>query len=193
MSQDKVDIGALVRSREETRLEPPRRRLRILLPLVVLAVFAALFATNLKDWIVGSRPVEVMRPQPVSEGGATVATHAVAAQAAGWVEPDPFPIYVPALAAGVVREMLVQESDAVEAGDPIARLIDEDALLSLAQAQGQWAVSQGDLEAARAELEAAREALAEAIDLTAAREGAEANLEARRAEAELREQALVKG
>ena len=193
MSAPEVDLGSLVRDREETRTRPPRRRLRIVLPLAVLAVFAALFAGNLRDWLVDARAVAVVRPQPVREGGPAAAAGSVAAQAAGWVEPDPFPVHVPALAEGVVREMLVQESDAVAAGEPVAHLVDDDARLALAAAEGRLAGAQGDLAAARAEQEAARTALAEAIDLTAAREGAAATLEARRAEAELRAQAVAKG
>ena len=193
MSAPQVDLGTLVRDREDARTRPPRRRLRIVLPVLVLAVFAALFASNLRDWLVGTRAVVVIRPQPVAEGGPAVAAGSVAAQAAGWVEPDPFPVHVPALADGVVREMLVQESDAVAAGDPVAYLVDDDARLALAVAEGQRVTAQGDLDAAHAELEAAREALAEAVDLTAAREGAAAELDARRAEAELRAQSVIKG
>lgn len=176
MTPANVDLDTLVRERDDTRLRPPRRRLRIVLPLAVVAVFAALFASHLRDWLVGARAVDVIRPQPVQDGG-PAAAGSVAAQAAGWVEPDPFPVHVPALAEGVVREMLVQESDAVVAGEPVAYLVDDDARLALA----------------RAEAEAARTALAEAIELTAAREGAAAALEARRAEAELRAQAVVRG
>ena len=193
MSASNVDIGTLVRERENPHTKPPRRSLRILLPIVVLAVFATLFAGNLREWIVGSRAVSVIRPQPVSDSGLSVAAGSVAAQAAGWVEPDPFPVHVPALAEGVVREMLVQESDSVAAGDPVAYLVDDDARLALEVAEGRLAALYGDLATARAEQEAAQLALDEAIDLTAAVKGAEATLEARRAEAELRAQSVVKG
>ena len=56
-------------------------------------------------------------------------------QAAGWVEPDPFPIRVPALATGVIKELLVRESDAVKAGDPVALLIDDEAKIALEKAE----------------------------------------------------------
>ncbi len=193
MSSSQVDLDVLVRDRGAAGLKPPRRRLWIVLPLVVLAVFATLFASNLRDWVLGARPVVVVRPQPVLEGGPAVAGGSVVTQAAGWVEPDPFPAHVPALAQGVVREMLVQESDAVAAGDPVAYLVDDDARLALGIAQGALDQAEGDLAAARAEELAARTALEEAIDLIAAREGAEALLAARRAESELRAQAVVKG
>jgi len=51
-------------------------------------------------------------------------------QAPGWIEPAPFAITVPALASGVVSEVLVLEGDAVEAGQIIARMIDDDARLA---------------------------------------------------------------
>lgn len=193
MSAADVDLGTLVRERGERSTRPPRRRLRILLPLAVLAVFAALFATNLRDWLVGARAVAVVRPLPVLEGGPAAAAGSVATQAAGWVEPDPFLVHVPALAEGVVREMLVEESDVVEAGEPVAYLVDDDARLALTVAEGQLAGAQGELAAAQAEQVAASTALEEAIELTAAREGAAAALDARRAEAELRSQAVVQG
>lgn len=194
MSASNVDLGTLVREREATvTTRPPRRLLRVALPVVVLVVFAALFADNLRDWVGGARAVEVLRPQPVADGGRRAAAGSVAAQAAGWVEPDPFPVHVPALAEGVVRELLVEESDVVAEGEPVAYLIDDDARLALAAAEGRLTAARGDLEAARAEHVAARSALEEAIELTAARDGAQATAEARRAEAELRAQAVVKG
>lgn len=194
MSAADVDLGTLVREREATSTtRPPRRWLRVVLPLVVLVVFAGLFADNLRDWIGGARAVDVVRPQPVADGGRRAAAGTVAAQAAGWVEPDPFPVHVPALAEGVVRELLVEESDVVAQGDPVAYLIDDDARLTLAVCEGRLTTARGELDAARAELTAAVTALEEAIELTAARDGAIAALEARRAEAELRAQAVVKG
>lgn len=193
MSAPPVDIGTLVREREGSGTRPPRRRLRIVLPLVIVAVFAALFANSLRDWLVGTRAVAVVRPQPVANGGAAIAAGSVAAQAAGWIEPDPFPVHVPALAEGVVREMLVQETDAVVAGEPIAYLVDDDARLALALAEGQRSVAQSELAAARAEWEASQEALAEAVELTAALDRAAAERDARRVEAELRAQSVIKG
>ncbi|MCE7974381.1 MAG: HlyD family efflux transporter periplasmic adaptor subunit [Leptolyngbya sp. PLA1] len=72
-----------------------------------------------------------------SQGAGAESTHAaqVVAQAPGWVEPAPFPIVVPALAEGVVREVLVLEGEAIEVGQVVARLVDEDARLGLRAAE----------------------------------------------------------
>ena len=59
---------------------------------------------------------------------ATVRRSAVT-EAAGWLEADPFPIYVPALAPGIVKEVLVLEGEPVEAGQVVVRMIDDDARL----------------------------------------------------------------
>jgi HlyD family secretion protein len=56
-------------------------------------------------------------------------------QSAGWVEPRPTPVLVPALAEGVVDQLLVVENQAVQADEPVARLIDADARLALHAAE----------------------------------------------------------
>jgi len=76
---------------------------------------------------------------------AAQATGSVTVQAPGWVEPDPFPIYVSGLAAGVIDEVLVLEGQPVKAGDVVVTLIEDDARLALERAQA-------DLQRRRAEL-----------------------------------------
>jgi multidrug efflux pump subunit AcrA (membrane-fusion protein) len=78
-------------------------------------------------------------------------------QAAGWVEPRPTPILVPALAEGVIEELLVVEGQTVQQGEPIARLIDIDSRLELQQAQGDLALRQAELAAAEAAQTAAQQ------------------------------------
>ena len=54
----------------------------------------------------------------------------VVAQASGWVEPDPYPIYVTALSDGVIEKLLVLEGDKIEADQVIAEMVDDDARLA---------------------------------------------------------------
>lgn len=61
----------------------------------------------------------------------------VAFQASGWFEPDPQPTKVSALISGVVDQVFILEGHAVEEGEVIATLIDDDAKLDLATAQAQ--------------------------------------------------------
>ena len=79
----------------------------------------------------------------------------VAVQAPGWIEPAPYAVSVPALAEGVVTDVLVLEGERVEAGQVIARLIDDDARLLLRAADATVAERDSDVARARAALETA--------------------------------------
>lgn len=51
-------------------------------------------------------------------------------QASGWIEPDPYPIRVPALYDGIVDDLFVLEGEVVKAGQKLVTLINEDAKLA---------------------------------------------------------------
>ncbi|MEI6233827.1 MAG: efflux RND transporter periplasmic adaptor subunit [Planctomycetota bacterium] len=112
-----------------------RWKTRVLLPAVILLSFAGVLGYALRDAIL---PATTVRTVPVvvkmAAGGDA---SGVVAQAAGWVEPDPYPIYVSALADGIVKEVLVLEGQRIKAGDVVARLIDEDAKLDLEFAEAE--------------------------------------------------------
>ncbi|QOJ00980.1 MAG: efflux RND transporter periplasmic adaptor subunit [Phycisphaeraceae bacterium] len=76
----------------------------------------------------------------------------VAVQAPGWIEPAPFAVRVPALAEGVVKELLVLDGERVEVGQVIARLIDDDARLALRAADATVAERVADVARTRAAL-----------------------------------------
>jgi len=101
-------------------------------------------------------PVRVVRvvatEAPVDEQGAS-ATGEVSVQAPGWVEPDPYPIYVSALTRGIVREVLVLEGERVEAGQVVARLVAEDAELAVRRAEAELQRAEATLKASRVDLE----------------------------------------
>ncbi len=193
---DHLDLGALARTRgpRTGELRPPRRWLRFAVPLALLAVFLVVLATSLEGVWRGARAVTWVRPEPVvgaAFGGA--AAGSVAAQAAGWIEPDPFPVRVTALAEGVVAELLVQESDAVAAGDVIARLVDADARLALARAEAELARAQAEERRMLADLDAARRAFEAPTALLEAVEVGRAERRGKQAEAEHRAQAVLRG
>lgn len=56
-------------------------------------------------------------------------------QASGWIEPDPLPIHATTLYSGVVESVHVLEGQAVQKGQLLAQMIDEDADLDLQSAQ----------------------------------------------------------
>jgi HlyD family secretion protein len=129
------------------------------------------------------QPKVAVRVVPVVvKAGAVAAVGEVVAQAPGWVEPDPFPIAVSALADGVVQEVVVLEGQAVKAGDVVARLIPDDARLALARAEAELAQRRAELAVAQATLEAAQREWDNPVELTRRVATAEAAVAEKRAE-----------
>lgn len=118
------------RSRWMTRVGVPA--------LIVLATLGVL-AYSSRDLFVPAVAVRVSavvpRPGAGVEGAPGVAESETVVQAPGWIEPAPYAITVPALAEGVVREILVLEGERVEAGQVVARLMDEEARLEAQAAE----------------------------------------------------------
>ncbi len=166
---------------------PPSRWLtRLLLPGIILVAIALLLIRTSLDTILPARAVRVV---PVIVKTVAGAAGEVTVQAPGWLEPDPHPYYVTALAPGIVESILVLEGARVEAGQIVARLIDDDARLTLRRAEADLLRRRSELAAARADLEAARLQLEHLIERSRALAvalarvaGAEADVERVRAE-----------
>lgn len=162
---------------------PPRRwKTRVLLPVVVLATVLALLGYSARSTLWPAIDVWVV-PVVAKTGDSTSASTPdgpnptpprVLVQAPGWIEADPYAISVPALVEGVVQEVLVLEGQAVEAGQVVARLVDEDARLAadlaaagleereseVRQAQASLAVAMFHVEEARDEVNRKRKLVA---------------------------------
>lgn len=155
----------------------PRRRpvlSRYVLPAGVLLGFATMLGWAARDRLLSSKhvmvvPVVVMRAE-VQRAGTPLF------QAAGWIEPRPTPVLVPALAEGILAELLVVEGQEIEAGQAVARLIDTDAQLALEQAEADLALKAAELQNAQAELTAARLRLENPVHLQAVLSEAESLL-----------------
>lgn len=194
MSQVQGDIDLSALSRRPDAVEPPRRsRLRILLPLLILGTFGVVLGSTLLDELRPAVEVRVVRPERVDASAASVPEGRPVVQAAGWVEPDPFPIHASTLAAGVVREVLVQESDAVEAGQPVALLVDEDARLAAARARAARDQAAATLSMREVELGIAQERFEAGIEVTEAASIAASELEQDQAIAAKQRAAVVEG
>jgi len=156
----------------------PRRRISLLARYVVpgglLLGFAVLMAWAARASLLPSRPVTVM-PVLISQTEAQQLGTPLF-QAAGWVEPRPTPIVVPALAEGVVERLLVVEGQEVKAGEPVAYLIDIDAKLALREAEAELWLREADLAKARANLASARSRFMFPVHLQAQLSEAEAAL-----------------
>ncbi len=139
---------------------------RYVLPGGILTGFLSLFAWAARDSFLPAQsitvtPVVVSRAEIQQEGTPLF-------QAAGWIEPRPTPVMASSLAAGVVLDMLVIEGQRVEKGEPVAKLIDTDSKLALAQAKAKHALQEAEVLRAEATLAAAKTNLAKPVRLEAA-------------------------
>jgi len=167
-----------------------RWKSRVLLPVSIVVLFALLLGGSAHEALT---PATEVRATPViqrpgsnphaAHGRNETAGGAVVAQAAGWIEPSPYPIYVSALTDGVVAEVLVLEGEPVSKGQPLARLVNEDAALDLRRAEAMLRERKGALAAAKAELEAADTTWRENVGLR--REAAVASASVRETSASL--------
>jgi len=82
-------------------------------------------------------------------------------QAPGWVEAAPFAVNIPALAEGVIKDVLVLEGDHVEVGQLIARMVDDDARLSVRAAEADLAALHAEVAKAEFDLQTANARAAE--------------------------------
>ena len=92
-------------------------------------------------------------------------------QASGWVEPDPYTIYVPALVNGVLDKVLILEGQTVKKGELLATLIDDNAKLALKEATQNYSAMQqriyahcSGIQIIQADIEAAKRKI-HALDL----------------------------
>lgn len=160
-----------------------------LLPATAVEVAAVLVSSKAAQAIPavsGETAPSALAPAPSAP--ALVAGGAPLFQASGWIEPDPYPIKVPALIDGVVAEVLVLEGQAVEKGQLLARLVDDDAKLALAAAEGRHTL----LESARRTHLAAYEATGKKREAAQAEAAAAQTLEAEAGQLLLRSERLVK-
>lgn len=141
---------------------------RVLLPGGILLALLLLIAYAARDTLLPARAVTVVPVvlKDLASATAPPANNAAAAagafapapaaggvQAPGWVEADPFPISVTALTDGVVKDMLALEGQSINAGEVVARLVDDDARLALARAEAELAEKHATLDAAQRQWE----------------------------------------
>lgn len=163
---------------------PPKRRwlTRIVLPLAILLATLALILYAARDMIQPATLVQTTRAVAVTVASsdastkqpATTAASTVVAQAPGWVEPDPYPVFVTGLANGVVKSVHVLEGDTIQSGQRLVQLVADDAELALKQAKANLARAEATLAAAQIDLD-------EPIELQRGEAVAKAQVDARQA------------
>jgi HlyD family secretion protein len=165
-----VDIKQLAIVRSETPAKSVRRRPRVLtryvIPGALIVGFAAVAVWAAQDMLSPPQPVWVV---PVLASQSNVQSEGTPLfQAAGWIEPRPTPIRVPALAPGVVERLLVVQDQLVKAGEPVAELVKQDAQLHYDRANADVRLSEAEKRKSRADLKAARTRLQQPVHLKAA-------------------------
>jgi HlyD family secretion protein len=192
MPSESIDLSALARPAVSPAAPPRRRRIGPWIVLLLLLAFGALIAWSLADTLRGEVEVSVVRPRLASSADATSSAPARAPllQAAGWVEPDPFPTQVSARVSGVLAQVLVRESERVEADQLIATLVDDLFQIDCDQAEATLVTARAELAEARAEQGAASANWTHALAVKEAVAKATAEERARRAEKEMRAAAV---
>lgn len=167
----------------------PRPRVMGMTGAAMVGVAAlVLLAVSARLTIVPATPVVVTpvvldssgENQPESPGMAQLAGRTV--QAPGWLEAEPFYVSCSALADGVVREVLALEGDRVEAGQVVARLVDDEARLAVDRARAELARAQAAAAIARADYQAAQTDWEEPVELERMAATTRASLDEARAE-----------
>ncbi|MBL8891487.1 MAG: HlyD family efflux transporter periplasmic adaptor subunit [Planctomycetaceae bacterium] len=175
-----LNLQGLARTRPSASesLQRPTRSLgkvlgRALPVLVVLGMGALVVWSGRERWL-PARDVTIL--PVVSTIAPSQKSGTPLFQSAGWIEPCPSAVKATALADGVVAEVLVVAGQSVVAGQPIAKLIDTDAQLSLRRAKAIRDLRHAELEQAQAAAAAAALRLKHPAHLQAAVAESEAAL-----------------
>jgi len=155
---------------------------RVVVPVLVVGGVLALFAATAYETVAPA--IEVTVESVIMKTVKGPMTGKVTVQAAGWIEADPYKSYVPALADGIVREVLVLEGESVKKNQVVVRLVDVDARLALEAAEARVREIKAAVTSAKADLEAAKEEWENPVERTRAVEVAQASLKEARAELE---------
>jgi RND family efflux transporter MFP subunit len=137
----------------------PKQRFisRLGIPLVILIITAAILMYASWESIKGAKEVEtitvVMRSVETDTPHDSTEQESSIVQAPGWVEAEPYSVYVGALTEGIVDSVLVLEGDTVTKGQPVATLISEDNELALKTAIANEQLWEGKVRAAQTKME----------------------------------------
>ncbi|HYG77504.1 MAG TPA: efflux RND transporter periplasmic adaptor subunit [Planctomycetota bacterium] len=189
MQNQRIDLSVLARDHSVLNSSVPepnsKWKTRVLLPAAIILAFAGALGYAAREALWPAKAVTIVPVVVKSTAG--VSSSGVAFQAAGWIEPDPFPSYVSALTDGIVKEVLVLEGQPIKAGQVVARLIDDEARLGAARARAEHLQMEAEVRAAEAALKAAErqwENPFEQIKDVAVAEGALAETKAMQAQLE---------
>ncbi len=174
-----IDLAGLTRTHNEV-VRPRRSVARIVVPSLLLLGLAAVLWYTLGETFARKITVTLVRPEPVTDGVMTAASAGTTLyQAAGWVEPEPFAITVPALVAGTVKKVNVLESAVVLEGDVVAELVSEAEVLALKEAEAKLAAAEAEAKKDRAVLKVAESRFSAAAEVKERMASARAEFDAK--------------
>ena len=155
MSSTQIDLRELALDQRTDRRGPRTSSgkkwfSRYVLPVSVVVGFCCLIMFSASRYLLPAPKVTVV-PVVVKKASAR-AVGTMLFQAAGWIEPRPTAVAVPALAAGVVEQLLIVEGQEVRRGEPIAKLITTDAEIAVRRAKAELSRCEGELQHAQANL-----------------------------------------
>jgi multidrug efflux pump subunit AcrA (membrane-fusion protein) len=147
-----VDLSAL---RMDESREPGRRPLGGRLALLAIAVIAlGVLATFLVPLL---RPARAVATAGVKIGGSLGAVRQQTAEAAGWIEAEPFPVLARPLVKGVLKSIDVLEGTEVKANETVIGVLESAELLAARdRAQALLVHHERELEQAQTELDVAQ-------------------------------------
>jgi len=167
MSRD-VDLSSLRMEQKQAVRKPLGPRLAAGVVLLVLVGLVVSFVVPL---LAPVREVATAAVR-IAESGSVPAGVTVA-EAAGWIEPDPFPTVVRPLVSGVLVELRVLEGDTVKKGETIIGRIESASLLAKRDAaRARLALRVAQLAQAETKLQWARALLDQKADVREAEAGA---------------------
>ncbi len=154
----KVDLSAL---RMDGPAPAPPRRMRLAGPALAI-VSVALLVTFLLPVLRPARAVRTAAVRATAAKADMIAT----AEAAGWIEPDPFAVVARPLVKGVLAELPVLEGHPVKAGETVVgRLESAELLAARDRAKAAVALREAELELERTALKVAESLLEQKADV----------------------------
>jgi len=142
---------------------PPSRWLtRAVIPVSIVGVAIATLLWTVWDSLLPATVVDVVpvaaRTRSITVSDAEVSAgkamrEGAAVQAPGWIEPSPYPTFVPTLTAGIVRSVHALEGARVHAGDVLVELVDDQHQIEVRRAEAEEAAAIATLRETEDELE----------------------------------------
>ena len=141
-----------------TTIPKPRRHLlSIAIPIVLLLAVGGLLLSTVWSTLVPAPSVTtvaaLLREVETEHVEDLPIDEAAVVQAPGWVEAEPFSVYVSALTEGVIESIEVLAGDSVKKGQAVARLVDDEARIGVMQAEAMVRTRQAEAMDAQAQLD----------------------------------------